>query len=365
MKVAILGTRGIPNNYGGFEQFAEYLALGLVSKGHDVTVYSSKLHPYQKDSWKGINIVHIYDPENYMGTSGQFVYDFFSILDSRKKNYDIIFQLGYTSSSLFYSLHPLCSVVVTNMDGLEWKRTKYSKKVQWFLKWAESLAVEKSNFLVADSMGIKNYLKNKYGVESCYIPYGADLFSNPDVHVLKEYGLDAYGYNMLIARMEPENSIEVVLDGFVDSERNMPFLVVGNCNTKYGRYLRDKYINHTYIRFVGAIYRIEILNNLRYFSNIYFHGHTVGGTNPSLLEAMASSALVCANDNDFNSSILGRNAFYFINKQDVSNIINTIDKNDNQEKIVSNLTAVKNKYSWDIIIDVYEKNFLRLLGAGN
>ena len=204
MKIAILGTRGIPNHYGGFEQFAEYLSIGLVQRGHDVTVYNSHSHPYQENDYNGVKIRHIYDPENRIGTAGQFIYDLLCILDTHKHDYDIILQLGYTSSSIFFGLHPKKSIVVTNMDGLEWKRTKYSTKVQKFLQWAESLAVKKSNALISDSIGIQNYLKSKYRVESIYIPYGSYVIDQYDESVCAEYDVEKYQYNMLIARLEPE-----------------------------------------------------------------------------------------------------------------------------------------------------------------
>src|SRR5690606_25316653 len=138
MKIAIVGARGIPNFYGGFEQFAEYLSLGLVQKGHDVTVYNSHTHPYQEPTWNGVKIIHCKDPEDKIGTAGQFIYDLNCIRDARKRDYDIILQLGYTSSSIWGWLMPRRkSIVTTNMDGLEWKRTKYSKKVQKFLLFAE------------------------------------------------------------------------------------------------------------------------------------------------------------------------------------------------------------------------------------
>ncbi len=143
MKIAIIGTRGIPNHYGGFEQFAEYLSLGLVEKGHMVTVYNSHTHPYQGNDWNGVKIIHCKDPEDKLGTIGQFVYDYNCIRDTRKRNYDIILQLGYTSSSVWGRLLPRKkSIITTNMDGLEWKRTKYSQKVQKFLQYAEKLGVK-------------------------------------------------------------------------------------------------------------------------------------------------------------------------------------------------------------------------------
>src|ERR1700712_3746082 len=148
LNIAILGTRGIPNNYGGFEQIAGYLSQGLTEKGHSVTVYNSHNHPYTKSTWNGTNIVHCYDPECIIGTAGQFIYDLNCILDARKKNFDIILMLGYTSSSIWKSLYPRNAIVITNMDGLEWQRTKYSKPVRQFLKYAEKLAVNSSRFHV-------------------------------------------------------------------------------------------------------------------------------------------------------------------------------------------------------------------------
>lgn len=355
MKIAILGTRGIPNHYGGFEQFAEYLSVGLAEKGHDITVYNSHSHPYQEDNYNNVKIKHIYDPENKIGTAGQFIYDLLCIQDTRKNNFDIILQLGYTSSSIFFDLHPKNSIIVTNMDGLEWKRTKYSSKVQKFLQWAESLASKKSDYLVSDSIGIQNYLKDKYNKDSVYIAYGSYVVENYNENILDTYNVNKHDFDMLIARLEPENSIEIILDGVSMAKEKRTFLVIGKHDTKYGEYLKEKFKDHENIIFVGAIYDINILNNLRNFSNLYFHGHTVGGTNPSLLEAMGSKALICANDNEFNSAILGQDAFYFNDAKDVANYLNTIHKLAYSAYIENNIEKIKTIYQWDIIIEQYEK----------
>jgi len=361
MKIAILGTRGIPNHYGGFEQFAEFLSVGLVKLGHSVSVYNSANHPYKEKTFNGVDIEHIYDPENKIGTAGQFIYDFLSIINTRGKEFDIILELGYTSSSISFDLHPKGSIIVTNMDGLEWKRTKYSSKVQKFLQFAESLAVKKSDCLVSDSVGIKNYLHKKYEAESTYIPYGSHLFNNENINILKSYNLEAYAYNMLIARLEPENSIETILDGVLKANDDVDFLVIGKHETKFGEYLKSKYIKSKNIKFIGGIYDINILNNLRYFSKLYFHGHTVGGTNPSLLEAMASSALICANDNEFNSAILEKDALYFSTDEDVSKILLNTIYDENSKKIENNRNKITELYTWQKIINQYEVLFLKLL----
>lgn len=361
MKIAILGTRGIPNHYGGFEQFAEYLSVGLVKHGHDVTVYNSHTHPYQKNDFNGVKIKHIYDPENKIGTAGQFIYDLLCIKDTRKSNFDIILQLGYTSSSMFFDLHPKKSIIVTNMDGLEWKRTKYSSKVQKFLEWAESLAAKKSDYLISDSIGIQNYLKNKYHKDSIYIPYGSHIVEDYSKTILNSYNIKKYEFDMLIARLEPENSIEVILDGVSTSKVKRTFLVIGKHETKYGQYLKEKFNKYTNIIFIGAIYDINILNNLRNFSNLYFHGHTVGGTNPSLLEAMGSNALICANDNKFNSAILGTDAFYFQNSNDISKYLDSINKIEYFRLLDYNIEKIKTIYRWDIIIEQYESFLINCL----
>ncbi|WP_299223605.1 DUF1972 domain-containing protein [uncultured Psychroserpens sp.] len=354
MKIGILGTRGVPNHHGGFEQFAEFFSEYLYKNEHEVYVYNSNKHPYQKKTYNGVNIIHCYDPEDKIGTPGQFIYDLNCIIDSRKRDFDILLQLGYTSSTIWHRLLPSKTILITNMDGLEWKRSKYSKPVQGFLKYAEKLAVKSSDYLIADSIGIQSYLSKRYNIHSKYIAYGAEQFDNPDINALTEYNVTAYNYNMLIARLEPENNIEIILDGVAMSNEDSTFIVVGkhDVNT-FGMYLKNKFKNYENIRFVGGIYNLEKLNNLRYYSNLYFHGHSVGGTNPSLLEAMSSRALIVANDNDFNKSILGSHAFYFNTSKDVKFHIEKTLKINESDKVENCFNLINLKFSWDIINKKY------------
>ncbi|WP_426484150.1 DUF1972 domain-containing protein [Flavobacterium sp. 2] len=362
MKIVILGTRGIPNHYGGFEQCAEYLALGLVKRGFEIVVYNSHNHPYQEKEWNGVQIVHCYDPEYKLGTAGQFIYDLNCILDIRKRKCDIVLQLGYTSSSIWGWLMPKKAIITTNMDGLEWKRTKYSNTVKKFLRYAESLGVKYSDFLISDSIGIQDYLQKTYNASSTYIAYGATIFKNNDIKILTEYNLLPFEYDMLIARLEPENSIEIILDGVAEAKLLRPFLVIGNHETPYGQYLKQKFSSHSQIKFIGGIYNIDVLNNLRFYSNIYFHGHTVGGTNPSLLEAMASNSLICANDNDFNRYILGDDAVYFKDAIDVKNHLLDIQYQEQKFQLclMENTNKIDKIYDWELIVDQYAKHFTEI-----
>lgn len=363
MKVAILGTRGIPNHFGGFEQFAEFFSVYMVEKGHEVYCYNSHNHPFQEKSFHGVHLIHCHDPEYKYGTFGQFIYDYNCIRDARQRDFDIILQLGYTSSSVWSFLLPKKSIIITNMDGIEWKRSKYNRPVQQFLKFAERLAVKSSDFLVADSLGIQKFLKNRYGKDSTYIAYGAHPFDQPDSAVLQEMNLLENQYYMLMARFEPENNFEMILDGVVASGITQPVLVVGNHNTKYGEKLKNKYGQYTHLKFTGGIYDLQKLNNLRYYAAAYFHGHSVGGTNPSLLEAMASQAFILAHNNDFNRGVLNDNAFYFKNAEEVKNLLLSCKKESHGHFISNNFTAIKEQFNWDIINGAYLKLFEQCMAA--
>ena len=355
MKIAILGTRGIPNYHGGFEQFAEFFSLFLHKKGIDVYVYCSSIHPYKEQTYKGIRLIVCNDIEDKIGTAGQFLYDLNCILDARNRNFDVILQLGYTSSSIWSFLFPKNAIVVTNMDGLEWKRTKYNYFVQRFLKFAEKLAVKHSDYLISDSIGIQEFLQKTYKKESKYIAYGATLFDSPDQKKIQYLAEIPYSYDLLIARMEPENNLEIIIKGYLKKDSGRKLFLVGSHNaTKFGKYLFGKYSSNESIVFLGPIYDMDTLNNLRYYSNLYFHGHSVGGTNPSLLEAMACNCCIVAHENVFNQSILNQDAFYF---SDEYQLAEYLFLNKNQEaislKIENNRHKIRHQYDWEVINTAY------------
>jgi len=243
------------------------------------------------------------------------------------------------------------------MDGIEWKRSKYGRLAKMFLKYAERKAVKYSQELIADSIVIQDYYKTKFQKSAFYIPYGADIFNSPNPGVMSVFDLKPYQYNLIIARLQPDNNTEIILNGFVKSKTDNRMIVIGKQTSSYGKYLRDSFRDER-IKFYGGIFDMDILNNLRYYSNIYFHGHSAGGTNPSLLEAMAASGLICAYDSPYNKAVLADNAFYFENESDVTAILNKmIYKNDYQNLIDNNLKVIETFYSWDKIINDYYECF--------
>lgn len=372
MKIAFVSTRGIPNNYGGFEQFAEYISVGMAQRGHEVVVYSPKFHPYQESTYKGVRIKHIYSPETWMGSSvGSFFYDFASLRDALKKeDFDIIYEAGYTSIIPAYIWFNVKKrkrpIFTTNMDGLENKRSKFSPMVRRFLDWEEKMAVKYSHYLIADNMGIHDYYKEKYGKESKFLAYGADIHDDFKAEYLEEFGLKSEEYYILIACLEPENNIVMAIEGYLHSKENgrRPLIVVGKTNTPHGKELVEKYGNERNVEFVGGIYDFKKLDSVRHFSKAYFHGHSVGGTNPSLLEAMAAGCFIFAHDNIFNRAVLKENAFYYPSADKVTEYLNRIDTIAEGSKIqytARNIEVIRNEYSWESLIDKHEKYFYWLL----
>jgi glycosyltransferase involved in cell wall biosynthesis len=362
MKIGIIGTRGIPNRYGGFEQFAEHLSAGLLERGHDVFVYNSSLHPHKEKEWNGVKIIHCRDWENKIGTAGQFIYDLNCINDARKRDFDVLLHLGYTSDSVWHWRWPKKTINIVNMDGLEWQRSKYNKPTQRFLKWAESLAAKNAHTLIADSRGMFDYLLSTYGKRPAYIPYGAEIFEQANPLRIKKYGLESQRYFLLIARMEPENNIEMIIEGYLSSGTNYPLFVVGNITNKYGNYITGKYKNPK-IKFNDAIYDKQELDNLRYYSQLYFHGHSVGGTNPSLIEAMACGCRIAANHNRFNLAVLHDDADYFSSVEDIAAIINApIAVSLLERWKSSNLEKIRTVYNEEKIVDDYEEMMFRACG---
>ena len=372
MKIAFISTRGIPNNYGGFEQFAEYISVGLAQRGHEVVVYSPKFHPYQEDTYKGVRLKHLYSPETWMGSSvGSFFYDFASLCDALKKeDFDIIYEAGYTSiipAYIWFNVRKRKRpIFTTNMDGLENKRSKFSPMVRRFLDWEEKMAVKYSHYLIADNMGIHDYYKEKYDKESKFLAYGADIHDDFNADYLKEFGLQPEEYYILIARLEPENNIVMAIEGYLHSKENgrRPLIVVGKTNTPHGKELVEKYGNEKNVRFVGGIYDFKKLDSVRHFSKAYFHGHSVGGTNPSLLEAMAAGCFIFAHDNIFNRAVLEENAFYYPSADKVAEYLNRIDTMAEESKIqytANNIEVIRNEYSWEHLVDEHEKYFQLLL----
>lgn len=338
MKIAIIGSRGIPNRYGGFEKFTDDLSVALVNRGYKV--YVSCEHPCSNnkmEKYKGVNLFYfpIRPPKsNKLRILYEILYDIYSLFWASRR-VDIIYMLSYTASPLFFIPKIFGKKLFVNPDGLEWKRDKFNFFEKQLLLINEKMMVVWTDKIIADSNEIKKYYDRKYNVSSEFIPYWVDEIAEvkwehdklPD---LLKGKIEKNNYWLVVARLEPENNIHVIVEGYLESASKRPLIIVGNFQSKaYQERVRniiESKAEDKQIYFTGAIYNQEILNMLRQNCFAYIHGHSVGGTNPSLLEAMMMKNIIIAHDNEFNREVCG-GTLSFQNDKDIREIFNNIENN--------------------------------------
>ena len=364
MKIAITGTRGIPNRYGGFEQFAQKLSVGLAAKGHDVWVYNTKSHQYREPEYRGVRIVSQPSPERLMGSSANYLYDFTCLRDAIRRRADIILECGFASAAPSYPYLNLKKTrLVTQMDGMEWKRAKWGKHTRRIIRKSIVKTIRYSDALVCDHPEILKFYAMNYGLQPIYIPYGADIMGAGDKAVLEAFKLVAGHYYLVIARLEPEINIRNILLGYLAAGLDDPLIVVGDYKGKYGRQIQREFRDIQQIIFAGGIYHEESLDNLRHYSKALIQGHSVGGTNPSLLEAMAAGTRIIAHDNPFNRYILEEDSLYFKSKDELTLLLGEMENNlpSAPEMIRNNQDKIRKHYQWVDIIKRYEDLFQDLI----
>lgn len=354
LSIGFIGIRGIPNEYGGYEAAVQELAPRLAAKGHDVIVYCSKSQKSRYKEWNGVKLVYSYDPEKNIGSAGQFVYDLISNIKSNKQNHDVIFHMGYTSDSVLHRFWSKKAIHITNMDGLEWKRTKYSSRARRFLAYAEKLAALKSNLLIADNKGVEEYLIEKYPTKVVQIAYGVEIPALFDKNHLSEYSVVPGHFDLVIARIVPENNIETIIKAKLNSTDGYPLLIIGN-HTAHRQELKTEYSNSEKVIFCDGNFNREVLDSLRHYSRYYIHGHSVGGTNPSLLEAMAAESRIIAHNNRFNKNVLLDGGLYFENVEQLKVYFSDSVSLITNEHIKRNIESLKNNFTWDLITNKYEE----------
>ncbi len=357
MIIAILGTRGIPNRHGGFEQLAEKLAYFLAGQGHYVIVYNQQkemplMHP-------NIMIRKIFPFTLFKGGMVTWLFDFFCLIDVYWRKVDIILECGYTFTPfLFFFPRVLREKLVVMTDGLEWKRKKWKTPVKILIKWSEKLAAKKMKYLVSDHMLISNYWKEYRNRETKLLGYGADVPDSFSYDYLKILNLEPDHYYLAISRVVPENHLEWLLKVF--ENRSEKFVLVANfSHSRRGRKILASYDGHPVIQLIDQLYDTVKLNTLRHHCRAYFHGHSSGGTNPSLLEAMACQALIIAHKNVFNQYILGKDALFFQDINEIHAAVESIEKNavDKKNMRQNNLLKVQKYYSWEHVLSEYESYF--------
>lgn len=355
MKISIVGTHGIPGNYGGFETFAEELSLLLVKNNHEVLVQCDS-GSYQYNNYKGVQL--FYSSVTKSRNPFRFYYE--GLLMALRQS-DIVLVAG-AGGAIFYILNKFYrKILITNTDGIESKRSKWPITHKLFLKFSEKLAVRLSDFIVADSEAINIYLSAtcKSGKSKIRtIEYGAPIISSYDENILDKYDIHFSRYYLVVCRLEPENNIRMIIDGFLASETDKKLIIIGNLSgNKYVAQLIKDYQDKR-IRFLGGIYDKSELSTIRFGCKAYIHGHSVGGTNPSLLEAMGCGNISICHDNVFNREVTGDNQLYFSSTDECTVRINEVEMMDilqSKKLKESGQSRIRNLYNWETIVSKYEK----------
>lgn len=357
MKIIITGIRGIPAAHGGFETFAEYFALHMKSHGWDVTVYCQEdgIGDIYESEWEDIRLVHI--PISKSGPLGTIIFDWKSIVHSLKHE-GLILTLGY-NTAIFNGLYRLKKRVnLINMDGIEWKRQKWGRIAKTWFWLNERFGCWFGNHLIADHPEIMNHLGTRVSRKKItMIPYGAPEVNKANLNILHTFNLKQDEYGIVIARAEPENSILEIVKGFSSKKRGKNLVILGNYNPDtipYHKQVIDAASDE--VIFLGAIYDKDNLNALRNYSRFYIHGHQVGGTNPSLVEAIGAKNAILAHNNKFNRWVAKDGALYFSNEHDISPLIEKLFTESNT--IIELQKASNNNFhanfTWPLILEQYQ-----------
>jgi glycosyltransferase involved in cell wall biosynthesis len=356
LKIAILGTRGIPAQYGGFETFAEKLSIGLVKRGFEVTVFCEANGLDAAAEYSGVKLLYCRAPK--LGSLQTVLFDLQCLWCSRK-NYDLVYMLGYGCAPGCLIPRLWSTKVWINPDGLEWARAKWGTWARLYFRLMEWVSVRVPNRLIPDSAAVASILGERHGRLPPYdvIPYGCEITEQPpSIDFLTDLNLTPLGYYLVVCRFEPENHVLEILKAFQQSNSKRELVLIGDYHsgTVYTKHLLG--VRDPRIRFIGTVYNSEKLKALRYHSFGYLHGHSVGGTNPSLLEAMGCGNLIFAHDNLFNRETLGSFGRFFGTEQELTAAINRAEAQDASAQArlrAGALERARDVYDWETIIDQY------------
>ncbi len=356
--ISILGTVGIPASYGGFETLAENLARFHKSSnlsGELVVYCSEKSYPTQQNAHLGARLRYIKLHAN--GVSS-VPYDIISLLAAVRHRSDVILLLGVSGAVALPLVRLLSRArIVTNIDGIEWKRAKWKGLSRWFLRFSEWMAVRFSHEVVADNAGIAEHVVKSYRRDCHVIAYGGDHALQAPSKPYEGAALPSR-YALALCRIEPENNVAMILEAFAASPE-MPMVFVGNWNnSNFGRELRQRYADVPHLHLLDPIYDVGVLRTLRGNAAIYVHGHSAGGTNPSLVEMMHFGVPILAYDCIFNRCTTEEKALFFSDAAALRHALNALDAEEAARIGRDMIRIAEARYTWDAVGRAYFKILL-------
>jgi glycosyltransferase involved in cell wall biosynthesis len=360
MTIAMVGTRGVPARYGGFETAIEEVGRRLAAAGHRVVVYcrtapghEGRTEQHRPAQHLGMELVHL--PAARKRSLETLSHSALSVGHLLAHRTDVAFVFNAANAPLLPLIRAARIPVATHVDGLEWQRAKWGGAGRRYYRTAESLAVRWSDALIADAVGIADYYRREFDAPTTLLTYGAPLIA-PGSDRLAELGLEPRGYHLVVARFEPENHVDVIVDGYRRSGATKPLVVVGSAPYS------DEYTGRVHgladerVRFLGGVWDQQQLDQLYGNCFTYLHGHSVGGTNPSLLRAIGAGAAVLAFDVDFNREVTAEAGRYFSDAADVATLVEAAESApDAVAKDGQRARELAAGYDWDDVAAGYEK----------
>lgn len=360
MRIAFIGTRGVPANYGGFETFVEQLGARLAARGHDVTVYCRKAY-YDEvlESYRGMRLVHL--PSVHTKHLDSISHAALASLHSICLRADLAFYCGSGSSPLCWIPRLRGAKVVLNPDGLEWQRAKWGRGARTYLRIAERFAARLPHCIVADSNVIRDYYRARYGRESRFVAYGADRIPRgTHQELLEPLGVEPGKYFLFVSRMEPENNAHLVVDAFERVKTDMALMMVGDAPFADEYIARLKRTQDARIKFPGAIYGAAY-DALRANAYVYVNAMEVGGTHPAILEAMGAGNCVLVSDIAYNTEAVADAGAHFKNRDadDLAEKMQDLADHPEEVRRLGKAAAERAElcYDWEKITDDYERCF--------
>lgn len=361
LSIAMIGTRGVPAAYGGFETAVEEVGKRLVARGHRVTVYTRGSASRER-RYLGMDVVHL--PAMPVKQLETLSHTGVSALHALGHRPDVAFVFNAANSPFLPMLRARGIPTALHMDGLEWQRAKWGSRGKAYYRWAEQMGVRWADALIADAPGIADYYRHQFEVPTELIRYGAPILESAPEDQVLGLGLIPGAYHLVVARFEPENHVLEIVEGYRSSASTMPLVVVGSAPyaAEYSRRIAEAAGDDPRIRFLGGVYDQELLDALYFHAYTYVHGHSVGGTNPSLLRAMGAGTAVIAYDVGFNREVLDGEGWFFADAAAVAGSLDAAEAD--PRGVRASADAVQRRahdhFTWNAVADAYDDLAVRL-----
>ena len=367
MKIAMLGTRGVPASYSGFETCVEQLGSRLVKRGHKVTVYCRSHHiHYREPTYRGMRLVRLPTIKNkYLDT---ILHTFLSTLHALGQDYDVVMMFIVGNSPLAWIPRLAGQKVVLNVDGLDWRREKWNRLSKVYIRWAERVATRLPHATVTDSRAVQQYYRKRYGAETIYIAYGADVVHRPAGKWLARFGLRPREYVLFVGRLVAENCVHHLIEAFAGLQTNYKCVIVGDAPYAEDYIARLKANTDPRVIFTGYVFG-EGYEELSSNAYVFVETSAVGGTHPALLEAMALGNCVVVNDTQENLETIGAAGLSYAGQEGGRALRRVLQRLLNQPELVEQyrqkaLKHVARHYDWEQVTDAYESLFHQLVSVG-